>query len=38
MTTPEHAVGRFQSWSPPSALKNGELMPQGENLDLQGRA
>ena len=28
-------VGWLQSWTPPALLKDGELMPQGEDLEMQ---
>jgi hypothetical protein len=35
---PEQAVGRPESWAPPYFLKDGEWMPQGEDLEVQGDA
>ena len=35
---PEQAVGRLEPWAPPTAVKHCELMPQGEDLEVQGDA
>lgn len=29
-------VGRLESWAPPTALQDGELMAQGEDLEVKG--
>jgi hypothetical protein len=35
---PEQAIGRLEPWAPPTVVKDGELMPQGEDLKVQGGA
>jgi hypothetical protein len=35
---PEQAVSGLESWAPPTALENGQLMSQCEDLQLQGGA
>jgi hypothetical protein len=35
---PEQAVSGVQSTTPPTVLEDGELMPQGEDLEVQGGA
>jgi hypothetical protein len=30
------AVGQLESWALSTALKDGELMPQGEDLEVHG--